>query len=223
VILDNLEKIRYRARAAAQRSGRNPSDVTVIAVTKYAKLDDIRALLESGLAREIGENRVQDAAAKKAALGPAAAKARWRLVGHLQTNKAKKALEVFDAVDSVDSLKLAAALNASWNGVARLPVLAQVKLTERETQGGVQPEELAGLLEGMKALPGLEPKGLMAIAPNLESVEAVRPHFKRMKELFDRFFSGVPDAQLSMGMSRDFEAAIEEGATHVRIGSAIFS
>jgi pyridoxal phosphate enzyme (YggS family) len=223
-ILDNIKQIRYRLRVAAQKAGRDPDKVGLVAVTKYAGVEQIRELLASGLVAEVGENRVQDAAAKKGALGAAAGKARWHLIGHLQTNKAKKALEVFDAVDALDSLKLAQALDKSLEDGGRIaPVLVQVKLSERETQSGVSPEELAGLLESLKALKRLDVQGLMAIAPNLEPVEAVRPHFRALRGLFDRFFTGRPSARLSMGMSRDFEVAVEEGATEVRIGSTIFT
>ncbi len=223
MILDNINKIRYRVRAAAQRSGRNPNDVSVIAVTKYAELASVRELLESGLVGEIAESRVQDAASRREALQAAAGKVRWRLIGHLQTNKAKKAVQVFDAIDSLDSLKLAEALERALPEGKILPVLVQVKITERETQSGVSPDALPALLKGLEALPRLEARGLMAIAPNLEPVEKTRPFFRSVKALFDRFFSAVPGAQLSMGMSRDFEVAVEEGATHVRVGSAIFS
>lgn len=211
-------------RAAAERSGRDPDAVALLAVTKYAKLEDVRSLLESGAVTEIGESRVQDARAKKEALGPLAGKVRWRLIGHLQTNKAKLAAELFDAVDSVDSLKVGAALDkALAPSGKRLPVLVQVKLAEKDTQSGVRAEAVGALLEGLKAFPHIDPRGLMAIAPELEPVEEVRPHFRRVRELFERFFASRKDAQLSMGMSRDFEVAVEEGATMVRIGSKVFS
>lgn len=217
-LLDNLKKIRFRIAEAAQRSGRNPEHVRLVPITKQASLEAIKEVLSSGLAPEIGESRVQDAGRKKPAL--AGFNARWRLIGHLQTNKVRQALEIFDAVDSLDSLRLAAALEKNLAGNdRRLPVLIQVKLSEKETQYGVSPEDLGGFLEALAAHPHLAVDGLMAIAPN---VEAVRPHFQRMRGLFDRFFSGRPDAQLSMGMSRDFEIAVEEGATLVRVGSSIF-
>ncbi|MBI3552876.1 MAG: YggS family pyridoxal phosphate-dependent enzyme [Elusimicrobia bacterium] len=224
MILDNIRQIRYRIAAAAKRAGRDPNGVTLIAVTKYAKQEQVLELLQSGEVREIAENRVQDASARRSALGGKAGAVVWRLIGHLQSNKAKKALEVFDAVDSLDSLKLAEALEKASSGTDRkLPVLIQVKLSGKETQSGVAPEAVGGLIEGLKPLEHLAVRGLMAIAPNVEPVEAVRPHFRRMRELFERNFSGVPGAQLSLGMSRDFELAVEEGATHVRVGTSIFS
>lgn len=224
VILDNIEKIQYRIASAAKKAGRDPAEISIVIVTKYAPLDRIREVLDSGLVHEVGENRVQDAAAKIEALGDKAKKVRWRLIGHLQTNKARLAAQTFDAVDSVDSLKVAAALDAACAAQKKiLPVLVQVKLTEKATQAGAALKDLPELLEGLKAFSNLHIQGLMAIAPDLEPVELVRPHFKRMRQEFDRFFARSPKAQLSMGMSRDFEIAVEEGATHLRLGSAVFT
>lgn len=220
MLIDNLEKIRYRLRAAALRSGREGDAIRLVAVTKYAPLDLVRELLEKGLAAEVGENRVQDAERKKAELGALAGRVRWRLIGHLQTNKAKKAALTFDAVDSVDSEKVAAALHAALPEGRILPVLLQVKLTDKESQSGVSPAELPGLLESLKRYPRLKAEGLMGIAPDVEPVEAVRPSFRALRELRDRL---MPGGLLSMGMSRDFEIAVEEGADLVRIGTQIFT
>jgi pyridoxal phosphate enzyme (YggS family) len=208
-------------RAAALRAKRDPDAIRLVAVTKYASLEQVRTVLESGLIAEAGESRVQDAEKKKLALGELAGRVRWRLIGHLQTNKAKKAVGVFDAVDSVDSEKVAAALDAALAGSGRtLPILVQVKLAERETQSGATPEELPGLLEALKKHPRLKVEGLMGIAPNVEPVEAVRPSFRALRELRDRL---LPGGLLSMGMSRDYEIAIEEGSDLIRVGSQIFS
>ncbi len=224
VILDNLKKIQYRIASAAQKAGRNPAEISIVIVTKYAPLDRIREVLSSGLVHEVGENRVQDAAAKKEALGDQAKTVRWRLIGHLQTNKARLAAQTFDAVDSVDSLRVAAALDAACAAQKKtMPVLIQVKLTDKQTQAGAALEEVPELLEGLKAFPNLQARGLMAIAPDLEPVELVRPHFKKMRQAFDLIFAKSPNAQLSMGMSRDFETAVEEGATHLRLGSVVFT
>lgn len=221
MLIDNLEKIRYRVRTAADKAGRKADDIRIVAVTKYASLDAVRELLTQGLAAEVGENRVQDAERKKAALGDLAARARWRLIGHLQTNKAKKAVETFDAVDSVDSEKIAKALDAAAAAAGKvLPVLVQVKLTDKETQSGAAPAELPGLLEALKSCPRLKVEGLMGIAPDLEPVEAVRPSFRLLRSLRDE---RLPGGLLSMGMSRDFEIAVEEGADLIRVGSQIFS
>jgi len=218
VFIDNLEKIRYRMTAAAARTNRDGMLIGLVVVTKYAALEDVRAALTSGLVQEVGENRVQDAEKKRKELGELAGKVRWRLIGHLQTNKAKKAVEVFDAVDSVDSGKVATALNAAWNKKGKLPVLIQVKLTDRETQAGCTPAELPGLIEAVRKLPNLELNGLMGIAP--QGPEAARPAFRKLKEMRDKH---LPSGKLSMGMSQDFEIAIEEGADLVRIGTQIFA
>ena len=206
--------------AAAARTNRDGGALTLVAVTKYAGLDQVRVLLESGLVSEVGENRVQDAEKKKLSLGAAADKVRWRLIGHLQTNKVKKAAQVFDAVDSIDSEKVAAALDVAWTRGGKLPVLIQVKLTDRETQAGCAPEELPRLIEAVRRLPNLDLQGLMGIAPHVEPPQAARPALRRLRELRD---AHLPRGRLSMGMSRDFEVAIEEGADLVRIGTQIFA
>ena len=221
MLIDNLNQIRYRMRAAALRADRNPDAIRLVAVTKYAPLSAVQELLETGLIAEAGESRVQDAEKKKQLLGALAGKVRWRLIGHLQTNKAKKAATVFDAIDTVDSERIAAALNASLEGSeTKFPVMVQVKLTEKETQSGVAPGELGAMLEALGQYERLKVEGLMGIAPDLEPLEAVRPSFRTLRELRDRH---LPGGLLSMGMSRDFEIAIEEGADLVRIGSQIFS
>lgn len=221
MFIDNLEKIRYRMNAAAARTNRDGGSLTLVVVTKYASLEAVKEALSSGSVTDAGESRVQDAEKKKLELGPLAGKVRWRLIGHLQTNKAKKAVSVFDAIDSVDSERLAAALDAALKGSGRkLPVMLQVKLSERETQYGVSPEGLPGLIEAVRKLPNLELQGLMGIAPNVEPLEAVRPSFRQLKKLRDEY---LPGGKLSMGMSRDFEIAIEEGADMVRVGTQIFA
>lgn len=208
---------------AATRAGRNPDAVTLLAVTKYAPLEAVRELLASGEIKETAESRVQDAQRRKLALGALAGEVRWRMIGHLQTNKAKPAIETFDAIDSVDSLHCAQAIDKRLAEAGKtMPILIQVKLSERATQSGIAPDRLDETLAGLKAFPQLKLRGLMGIAPDIEPVEAVRPHFQALKALFDIHFAGRPGAQLSMGMSRDFEIAIEEGSTMVRIGSALF-
>jgi pyridoxal phosphate enzyme (YggS family) len=221
VFIDNLDKIRYRMNAAAARTNRDGGAIGLVVVTKYASLEAVKDALSSGRVLEAGESRVQDAEKKKLELGELAGKVRWRLIGHLQTNKAKKAAQTFDAVDSVDSAKLAAALNLAMAGTERkLPVMIQVKLTASQTQFGISPEELPGLIAEVRKLPNLELQGLMGIAPNAEPLEAVRPSFRLLRELRDKH---LPNGKLSMGMSRDFEIAIEEGADLIRIGTQIFA
>ena len=220
MLIDNLNQIRYRMRAAALRAKRDPDALRLVVVTKYASLEAVSELLRSGLVAEVGENRVQNAEKKKFALRQLGSKVQWRLLGHLQTNKAKKAVAVFDAVDSVDDEKVAAALDSALAGSdAAFPVMVQVKLSDRETQSGVAPGELGTLLEALKRYPRLKVEGLMGIAPDVQPLEAVRPSFRTLRELRDRH---LPGGLLSMGMSQDFEIAIEEGADLVRIGSQIF-
>lgn len=220
MLIDNLNQIRYRMRAAALRAKREPDAVRLVAVTKYASLDDVQVLLNTGLVSDVGENRVQNAEKRKSALRQAGSKVRWHMLGHLQTNKAKKAAEIFDAVDSIDSEKVAKSLDEALKGSTKtLPVMVQVKLTERETQSGVAPGDLEALLESLKKYERLKVAGLMGIAPDVKPVEAVRPSFRTLRELRDRH---LPGGQLSMGMSHDFEIAIEEGADQVRIGTQIF-
>ncbi len=207
--------------AAAARTNRDVGAITLVAVTKYASLDAVAEALSSGLILEVGENRVQDAARIKRDLGALAGKVRWRLIGHLQTNKAKKAIAIFDTIDSLDSAKLASALDAAMTGSGRkLPVMIQVKLSTNEAQSGVAPAELPALIKEVKTRKNLELQGLLGIAPNTDSLEAVRPSFQLLRGLRDEY---LPGGKLSMGMSRDFEIAIEEGADMVRIGTKIFA
>lgn len=210
--------------AAARRAGRRPDEVSLLAVTKYAPLETVTELLSAGAVGEIGESRVQDALRRRRELGALARKVRWRLIGHLQSNKARLAAESFDSVDSIDDARTGEALERRLAALGKsLPVLVQVKLTERETQSGVAPGEAPRLVRQLSFLPSLKVEGLMGIAPAHDSPEAARPAFRRLKQVFDEIFAGRPGARLSMGMSHDFEVAIEEGATMVRIGAALFS
>lgn len=221
MFIDNLNRIRCRIAVAAKRANRNGDAITLVAVTKYVPLDAIKEALLSGLVHEVGETRVFDAEKKKQALGDLSARVRWRLIGHLQTNKTKTAVSTFDAVDSLDSVKLAATLDAALTGShRRLPVMIQVKLSKSETQSGTLPADLPKLIAAVKRYPRLELQGLMGIAPNVEPLEAVRPSFRLLRELRNKH---LPGGLLSMGMSRDFEIAVEEGADQVRIGSQIFT
>jgi len=221
-ILENLNGVLSRIEAAAGRAGRDPAKVELVAVTKKARPDAVLELLGSGLVRHVGENRVQDAAAKRKALERQGSAVVWHMLGHLQRNKSRQALEVFQAVDSLDSLPLAERLDGDLADAGRtLPVLVQVKLTERESQAGLAPETVREFVEKARTFKRLQVRGLMCIAPMLDPVEAVRPHFRRMREIFERCFPG--GGTLSMGMSRDFEIAVEEGSNMVRVGSALFN
>jgi hypothetical protein len=221
-IASALREVRARIAAAARRSGREPAGVTLIGVVKTVGLDRVRAAVAAGLA-DLGENRVQEAASAAAAIGRRGA--RWHMIGHLQRNKAARAVELFDRVHGVDDFELAEAL--SRRAVAaglRVPVMIQVNVAAESTKSGVAPEEVSGLVERVATLPGLALDGLMSIGPPVDRAEDARPHFARTREIRDRVErgTGVRLPELSMGMSGDFEVAIEEGSTMVRVGTALF-
>ncbi|MBI4052053.1 MAG: YggS family pyridoxal phosphate-dependent enzyme [Elusimicrobia bacterium] len=214
-LFDNLKVILNRL----------PKGVELMVATKYAKREEIEVLLNSGLVFHVGENKVQEAERKFPQLAKFS-HVQWHFIGNLQKNKAKKAIKIFSWIDSLDDIPLANFLeNLAALQDTRLRVLIQVKLAEKATQHGIAPEEVGEFLKILRGFVHLEPRGLMAIAPDLEPPEKTRPYFRRMKEIFDRYFK--PETlnfkpYLSMGMSRDFEIAIQEGANLIRIGSAIF-
>ncbi len=220
-LFERWNALRRRLDEAARRAGRAPEAVEVAAVVKHAALEDVRTLRAAGSARWFGESRIQDAAKRRLELkGPNDG---WRFIGHLQTNKAKAALELFEYVDSLDSLDLAEALQRRLEGTDRkLGVLVQVKLTARETQSGVPLDGAAAFVERLKALPNLKASGLMGIAPQGEDARAA---FRRLKGAYDSIFpgpAGPAGPWLSMGMSGDCELAVEEGSTLVRVGTDLF-
>jgi len=216
-----LEGVLARIRAAAARAGRDAGEITLIGVTKTVAPGAIREAVDLGLGH-LGENRVQEAQAKVAVLGRIA---RWHMIGHLQSNKAARAVELFDEVQSVDRAGLATELarRARERGV-RLPVLLEVNVSGEATKFGVAPVDLPALAEVVRGLPELELRGLMTVGRPVAAAEAARADFARLRELRDACARrvGAPLAELSMGMSQDFEVAIEEGATAVRVGTAIF-
>ena len=214
-ISQNLLDVERRVSQAAQRAGRSPGEVTVVAVTKGLTAQTIEAAIEAGI-RHIGENRVQEAREKKACLSKMQIYPTWHMVGHLQTNKVKTAVEIFDIIHSIDSLRLAEALSSRTRNT--IPVLLQVNISREEPKSGFSEAELPKAMEKITLLPRLEVKGLMTIAPLVRDPEEVRPIFRRLRELGD----SLRLKHLSMGMSDDFEVAVEEGATMVRIGRAIF-
>ena len=219
-IRDRLLHVQERMHAAAARAGREPSSVTLVAVSKTMPVDVIRQAVEAG-ATILGENRVQEAAEKVAALPGAAV---WHLVGHLQTNKAKQAVQLFELIHSVDSVKLAQTLDRHGREAGkRIRCLVEVNLGGEESKSGTKEAGTRDLLAAARDLPNLQVEGLMAIPPFLPSPEEVRPYFQRLRALRDRLQGeGFRLPELSMGMTHDFEVAIEEGATLVRIGTAIF-
>jgi len=214
-IAGNLQDVERRIAQAAQRASRSPQEITIVAVTKGLTAQAIEAALEAGI-RHIGENRVQEAREKIERLSNLQLCPTWHMVGHLQTNKVKTAVQIFDIIHSIDSLRLAEALSGRAEKI--IPVLLQVNISGEETKSGFSEVELPKAVAEVARLPGLDVKGLTTIAPLVSDPEEVRPLFRRLREL--RHSLGLE--HLSMGMSDDFEVAVEEGATMVRIGRAIF-
>ncbi|MGA2605600.1 MAG: YggS family pyridoxal phosphate-dependent enzyme [Verrucomicrobiia bacterium] len=214
-IADNIKLVNQRIRAAAERVGRDASTIALIAVSKAIEPDFVEAALASGQT-VFGESKVQEAKAKIPAVS---SRARWHMIGHLQSNKARDAVALFDLIHSVDSRKLAEEVNKWSEGSGKTQaVLLEVNVSGEGSKFGLKPEDLESTLNDINHLSRLEVRGLMTVAPFAEEAAQVRPYFRRLRELRDAL--GLRD--LSMGMSHDFEVAIEEGATMVRIGSAIF-
>lgn len=220
-----LARVNERISSAAKASGRAASDVALIAVTKTHPAALVRDAFAAGLTH-FGENRVQEAADKFEGLADLRAKgATFHLIGHLQSNKVRRAVEVFDTVQSLDSVELARRLHRLAIEAGRvLPVTIQVDLAGEASKTGVPEAKLFPLLESIRALGGLRRDGLMILPPYLEDPEAVRPYFARLRALRDaaRERDLLDGNVLSMGMSHDFDVAIEEGATHIRVGTALF-
>jgi pyridoxal phosphate enzyme (YggS family) len=231
-IAENIAEVRERIAAAARRVGRNPDEITLMGVSKTFPAERIREAHAAGL-RVFGENRVQEFAAKADALRDLR-DAEWHLIGHLQTNKAAKATELFDAVDSVDSVRMAEKLNASAESAGKtLSVLIEINVGAEEAKSGVAPssdeqgsDELEQILRGATRWGSLKINGLMTVPPYTGDPEGSRPYFRQLRQIRDSIAArGLPQigsAVLSMGMSHDFEVAVEEGATCVRVGTAIF-
>lgn len=206
-----------RMRAAEQRAGRPVGAARLLAATKSVPPERILEAVDAGV-RLIGENRVQEAEAKRAALPP---DLELHMIGHLQTNKAKKAAELFACVESVDSARVARAIaEVAQRRGAVFPVLLEVNIGGEESKNGIGEDELQAAIEEIREIAGLRVEGLMAIPPIGEPEES-RPYFRRLREIGRQCFGGAAH-ELSMGMSHDFEVAVEEGATIVRVGSAIF-
>lgn len=224
-LAERLEEVRKRIRVSADKSGRKPEEIRLIAVSKTHPAEVLERAIRAGVT-DLGENRVQEADEKIAELGRHSA--RWHLIGHLQSNKAKQAVTLFDLVHSLDSPALARRLNrlSGEEGRESLPVLIQVDLGGEETKSGIREDELEGLVETVNACERLSLKGFMTLPPFFEDAEGARPFFRRLRELRDLYKErgafGQEQGELSMGMSHDFEVAIEEGATMVRVGTAIF-
>ena len=217
-VAQRLSALQERILAACRRSDRDPLEVRLVAVSKTVPFEKVREGLEAGLTI-LGENYVQEAQSKIQTLGREAAD--WHFIGRLQTNKAKYAVKLFDLIHSVDSLKLARELDKRAGGLGRRQaVLVQVNISGEESKGGIEADAAADLVARVVDLHNLEVRGLMTMPPFFDQPERARPYFAALRELKERI--GLPLAELSMGMSGDFEVAIEEGATLVRIGTAVF-
>jgi pyridoxal phosphate enzyme (YggS family) len=226
-IVENVARVRERIAATAQRAGRNPEEITLMGVSKTFPVERIREAYAAGL-RVFGENRVQEFADKAGSLHDLA-DAEWHLIGHLQSNKAAKAAELFGAVDSVESVRLAEKLNGAAEKVGKmLPILIEINVGGEDAKSGVAPssQELEQILLGAPGWESLRIRGLMTVPPYSDDPESARPFFRQLREIRDRIVSrrlvAVSMEVLSIGMSHDFEVAIEEGSTCVRVGTAIF-
>jgi PLP dependent protein len=221
-IAANLAKVRERIARAAERSGRRADEITLVAVSKTHPAESIRAAYAAGV-RHFGENRVQEWESKQPNV--ADLDAIWHLIGHLQSNKARRAAHLFRCVDSLDDLALAKKLHAAAHAEGKcLPVLIEVHMGGEETKSGVAEADVPSLAASIAPFAHLDFAGLMAIPPFFDDPERVRPHFRKLHELRDDVSRqlGRPLPILSMGMSHDFEIAIEEGATEIRVGTALF-
>jgi pyridoxal phosphate enzyme (YggS family) len=221
------EEVLGRIEAAARRAGRAPSEVTLVAVSKTHTAALVRVAADAGL-RDFGENRVQEAEGKIAELKPLARGLRWHLIGHLQPNKARRAVRLFDLIHTVDSAALVTRLEriCAEEGRDALDVLVQVDLAGEETKSGVTEDELPAVFDALRGCARVRCRGLMLLPPFREDAELVRPFFRRLRALRDEWRGrgafGDGAGELSMGMSHDFEVAVEEGATLVRVGTSLF-
>lgn len=223
-IRENIQTIKQRIDRAAKKSNRKGSDITLLAVTKYVSLDDMRLAIDAGI-KVVGENKVQDSKRKFYQIGPVVD---WHMIGHLQTNKARQAATIFTMVQSIDSTKLADALDKAAGQLDRkLHVLVEVNIGQEEQKFGISPQKTSELVEYVRQKKNLQVNGLMAMAPYVAEAELTRPYFKALHDLFTdiklKQHFGSNWHTLSMGMTNDFEIAIEEGATLVRIGTGLFN
>lgn len=221
MISENLANVMERIKRAARKAGRDPAEVTVVAVTKSVEVKRIKEAISGG-ARVFGENYVQESEEKIKKIKDGSVK--WHFIGHLQKNKAKLAVELFDVIETVDSIELAAELNK--RAEARLEVFIEVNIAKEKTKTGSAPDGVVKLARGIAGMPMLRLTGLMCVPPDAPEAEASRPYFITLRRLAERInkeqIPGVFLRNLSMGMSGDFEIAVEEGATFVRVGTAIF-
>jgi pyridoxal phosphate enzyme (YggS family) len=219
-IRDNLLKVRERIERAAQKAGRDPKEIRLVAVSKTVEVARIKEAIEAGVSI-LGENYVQEAQKKIEAIGGPVS---WHFIGHLQSNKAKYAVRLFDVIHSIDSVPLAEELNRRAEQEDRLiKMMIEVNLSKEATKFGTDEERVLNLAKRIQNLKHLSLEGLMTMPPYFDSPEMSRPYYVALRKLKERLTKeGIPMQELSMGMSHDFEIAIEEGATYVRVGTAIF-
>jgi len=229
MIKDNILEVRKRISAACLRAKREPVSVQLIAVSKNSSIEEIKEAISAGIT-EFGENRVQEAVVKFKELtanGQRPTTIKWHMLGHLQTNKAKEAVRIFELIHSVDSLRLAEEIAKQAAKINKIQdILIEIKTSPEAAKFGIKPDELSGFIKEIAGLRNINIKGLMTIAPLVSNPEDTRPYFRTLRELRDSINQssvfGFPSSVLSMGMTDDFEIAIEEGADIVRIGRAIF-
>jgi len=229
MIKDNINEIKERISSVCARVKRDPAAITIVVVTKNRTPEEIKEALDSGLT-EIGENKVQEALLKYDVLHPTSNvqhPMKWHMIGHLQGNKVKEAIKIFDLIQSVDSLRLAQEIDKQAAKINKIQdILLEVKTSPEATKFGLQPEEVIGVLKAASELKYIKVRGLMTIAPIVDNPEQARPYFRRLRELRDKIVPlstvNCELSTLSMGMTDDFEVAIEEGANMIRLGRAIF-
>ena len=224
VIKENLTRVHRRIEQAAARCGRDPASVRLLAVSKTVAAESVKKAIDAGV-RLLGENYIQEAREKAAAL--MGSPASWHFIGHLQTNKARFAVELFDLIHSVDSLKLARELDKKARQLNKVqPILIQLNIAEEKSKSGITEQAAPQLIREVSRYDNLSIRGLMTMPPFFNAPEKVRPYFKALRQLANRIaamnIGGVTMTELSMGMTGDFEVAVEEGATIVRVGTAIF-
>jgi PLP dependent protein len=220
-LINRYEEIMGRIQRACEKGGRSAEEVLLIGVTKTHPPETVEEALRLGIIN-LGENKVQEALAKKNIVGE---RGIWHLIGHLQSNKVKAAVQIFDRIDSVDSLALAQEISKRCEMIGKtMPILLEINVSGEGSKFGVKPEQAQHLIEEVNRLTSLELRGLMTMAPLMEDSSKTRPYFSKLRELRDQIQqqTGLPLPELSMGMSQDFEVAIEEGSTMVRLGTILF-
>lgn len=227
MIAQNLARVREKIEESCKRSGRQPGEVQLLAVTKNVPPEVVQEGVQAGLTH-LGESKVQETLAKHEVLQPRFPQLKWHMIGHLQSNKVNRACEVFDAIQTLDSEKLAAAVNRRAAELGKIQeCLIEVKVSDEPSKSGAAPDQIEPILQSCSSLKNLRVKGLMCMAPYFEDASASRPYFAKARGIFEKHFvksslNSSGPAVLSMGMSHDFEAAIQEGSTMVRIGTALF-